>query len=414
MAFLSLQQTPASNSNYAEIVDDTQRAQSLGAQRKRKSDAAFPTSESRSTKLPKPTSPSFLHTFSCASSLSPANETAAQTIFNTPTAHIEDYFNFESQILGSGQFGTVRRCTETATGAQFACKTLLKSRLVTEADREEVRREVCLMRRAAGDAGVAQLRAVFEDASAVHLVMELCEGGELFDELVRRGRLAETDAAQVFQQIVAAVAHCHSRGVLHRDLKPENILLASAPSASPRGARAHPQRIVTKIADFGLALALNQGETARGVAGSPFYIAPEVLTGEYGLAADVWSLGVILYILLSGVPPFWGPNDTAVFVQVLRGEVDFAEPAWAQVSADAKALIRALLQKDPAGRPSAADVLAHPWIVGAVQREAASSCCSSCCTEVDGLLTAGGQVAVPRGSAAVAAAGVGAEVEAAC
>ncbi|CAI5979337.1 unnamed protein product [Closterium sp. NIES-64] len=229
---------------------------------------------------------------------------------------------------GTGQFGTVRRCTERLTGARFACKTISKDRLRSEAEQEEVRREVALMQRVGGSGagetqgvahpGVVQLRGVFEDEHSVHLVMDLCEGGELFDEVVRRGRLSERDAANVFAQVASAVAHCHARGVLHRDLKPENILLTRDPSAPFSTAP-----LTTKLADFGLAVPLQSGNRAMGVAGSPFYMAPEVLLGEYALEADVWSLGVILYILLCGAPPFWGPTDKDVFVEVLKGVVGF-------------------------------------------------------------------------------------------
>ncbi|GJP30285.1 hypothetical protein CLOM_g448 [Closterium sp. NIES-68] len=355
--------------------------------------------------------------FPSSSSSSSSSSSRTTEIFGTPTGRVEDYFALESAVLGSGQFGTVRRCVEKATGTRFACKTILKSRLTTESESHDVRREVVLMQRLAAGAscgatsgpagtasaagasgfggynpqhvgtGVVQLRAVFEDERAVHLVMELCDGGELFDEIVRRGRLSERDAAQVFRQIVSAVALCHSRGVLHRDLKPENILLsrvpafaASAPPATPAtspagsAAAATPsaatpaaagagQRVVAKLADFGLAIPLKHGERARGVAGSPFYIAPEVLTGDYSLEADVWSLGVILYILLSGAPPFWGATDRDVFIKVLRNAVDMSGEEWRGVSEEAKGLVRCLLQRDPKRRPAAGKILTHPWIL---------------------------------------------------
>ncbi|CAI7759160.1 unnamed protein product [Closterium sp. NIES-54] len=292
-------------------------------------------------------------------------------VLSIPTGRLEDYFVLDSHVLGSGQFGTVRRCTERATGSRFACKTLLKDGLKTEAERDEIRKEINLMQRVSmggAHAGIVQLRAVFEDDVAVHLVMELCEGGELFDEVVRRGRFHERDAGHVFAQIAAAVAHCHARGVLHRDLKPENILLVRDPSVPLCAAP-----LITKVADFGLGVALEVGERTKGVAGSPFYIAPEVLTGDYSLGADVWSLGVILYILLSGVPPFWGATDKDVFVEVLRGVVDMSGLEWEGVSEEAKHLVRCLLQSDASRRPSAAAILSHPWILRACRISSAGS-----------------------------------------
>ncbi|CAI5511619.1 unnamed protein product [Closterium sp. Naga37s-1] len=307
----------------------------------------------------------------CSSPMSPTSPLSPSShdqVLPFQTARLESFFSLDAHVLGSGQFGTVRRCTERLTGARFACKTITKDRLTSEAEREEVRREVALMQRVgasgAGEAqgvahpGVVQLRGVFEDEQSVHLVMDLCEGGELFDEVVRRGRLSEPDAANVFAQVASAVAHCHARGVLHRDLKPENILLtrdASAPlSTAP---------LTTKLADFGLAVPLQSGDRAMGVAGSPFYMAPEVLLGEYALEADVWSLGVILYILLCGAPPFWGPTDKDVFVEVLKGVVDFSGEEWAGVSEEAKRIVLCLLQRDPKRRPAAVKILSHPWIL---------------------------------------------------
>ncbi|GJP48549.1 hypothetical protein CLOM_g7837 [Closterium sp. NIES-68] len=230
-------------------------------------------------------------------------------------------------MLGAGHIGVVRRCIENATKQAFACKSIDKNRLTTSAARDEVRREVAAMQSVAGHPGVVQLRAVFEDERQVHLVMDLCDGGELFDEIVRRQRLPERDAALFFRQIASAVAFCHSKGVMHRDLKPENILLASPPSARVPS---------VKLADFGFSIPIPSGHRACGVAGSPFYMAPEVLSGEYGAEADVWSLGVVLYVLLSGTPPFWGADDNAVFRAVLDAPLDLTSGAWAGVSAEAK------------------------------------------------------------------------------
>ncbi|CAI5530972.1 unnamed protein product [Closterium sp. Naga37s-1] len=231
------------------------------------------------------------------------------------------------------------------------------------------------MSRVASHPAVVGLRAVFEDDKEVHLVMDLCEGGELFDEVVRLGRLSERDAALIFRQLASGVAFCHSRGVLHRDLKPENILLhRSAPSgAVPASSAADPalaapqslesRGLTAKLADFGLSIALDNGRMGYGTAGSPFYMSPEVLTGEYEYAADVWSLGVILYIMLCGRPPFWGKTDAAVYDAILRGKLDFSGPAWAGVSVEARSLIRCMLQSDPRRRPTAVKVLSHPWVL---------------------------------------------------
>eukprot|EP00475_Leptophrys_vorax_P030940 TRINITY_DN4668_c1_g1_i2.p2 TRINITY_DN4668_c1_g1~~TRINITY_DN4668_c1_g1_i2.p2 ORF type:complete len:374 (-),score=-19.34 TRINITY_DN4668_c1_g1_i2:431-1552(-) len=328
----------------ATIDNACRRTQTLSDPKKRSLEVELACeSETRAMKLPK-----YSH--------SEATPLSCAPVFDFHTGRIADSFAVESEPIGSGQFGVVRRCVSLQTGEAFACKTIQKVRLVTEEDRNEVRREVALMNRIAGHPGAVQLRAAFEDDLEIHLVMDLCDRGELFDEIVRRGRLSERDAARVFHTLANTVAFCHSKGVLHRDLKPENVLLSSAANGG----------VVAKLADFGLAVALGPNERVIGCAGSPFYMAPEVLTGPYSFEADVWSLGVILYIMLSGTTPFWGPDDNAVFTAILAGRLDMSGPAWAGVSAEARGLIRCMLSLDPRRRPSAAKVLSHPWVLAHV------------------------------------------------
>lgn len=291
--------------------------------------------------------------------------TSEFNIFDRPSGRLEDQFTVDAEPLGAGQYGSVYRCTHNLTGQAYACKTILKAGLVTNTARDEVCREIALMHRVSsgGHPGVVQLHAVFEDTRSVHLIMDLCEGGELFDEVVRRGSLPEKDAARLFRQIVSGVALCHSRGVLHRDLKPENILLVRDPLATGSSAADSAESTLSaRVADFGLSIYLGEGATGYGTAGSPFYMSPEVLTGEYSFPADVWSLGVILYIMLSGRPPFWGVEDSEVYDAVLAGSLDFSGATWNGVSVEVKGLIRCMLQRDPRRRPSAAKVLSHPWI----------------------------------------------------
>uniref|UniRef100_A0A0A8Y2M4 Protein kinase domain-containing protein n=1 Tax=Arundo donax TaxID=35708 RepID=A0A0A8Y2M4_ARUDO len=147
------------------------------------------------------------------------------------------------------------------------------------------------------------------------------------------------------------VAHCHSKGIVHRDLKPENILLVSKSSSSP-----------IKLADFGLATYIQPGRSLSGMVGSPFYIAPEVLSGGYNEAADVWSAGVILYILLSGIPPFWGKTKSKIFGCIRSTELRFPSDPWDRVSDSAKELVTRMLRRDPRQRLTAKQVLEHSWM----------------------------------------------------
>ncbi|KAF5473427.1 hypothetical protein F2P56_010039 [Juglans regia] len=253
--------------------------------------------------------------------------------------------------LGQGQFGTTFLCLEKGTNKEFACKSIAKRKLTTEEDVEDVRREIQIMHHLAGHPNVIQIVGAYEDAVAVHVVMELCAGGELFDRIIQKGHYTERKAAELARIIVGVVEACHSLGVMHRDLKPENFLLINQEEESP-----------LKTIDFGLSVFFRPGETFTDVVGSPYYVAPEVLRKHYGQECDVWSAGVIIYILLSGVPPFWDETEQGIFEQVLKGELDFMSEPWPSISESAKDLVRRMLVRDPKKRLTAHEVLCHPWV----------------------------------------------------
>ncbi|KAL3687100.1 hypothetical protein R1sor_013409 [Riccia sorocarpa] len=253
--------------------------------------------------------------------------------------------------LGQGQFGTTYFCMETATGKAFACKTISKRKLVVQDDVEDVRREIQIMHHLSGHPNVVQIKDAYEDDQNVYLVMELCAGGELFDRIVKKGNYSEAAASALIRTIVGVIAACHSLNVMHRDLKPENFLLANKSEDAP-----------LKTTDFGLSVFFKPDQKFTNLVGSPYYIAPEVLNRSYGPEADIWSAGVILYILLSGVPPFWGETDQTIFNKILRGRTDFHSYPWPSISASAKDLVKRMLDMNPRTRITAKEVLAHPWI----------------------------------------------------
>ncbi|KAK3136374.1 hypothetical protein QOZ80_5BG0433000 [Eleusine coracana subsp. coracana] len=253
--------------------------------------------------------------------------------------------------LGRGEFGVTRRCTDTATGELLACKSISKRRLRSSVDIEDLQREVAIMRSMPAHPNVVRLREAFEDNEAVHLVMEVCEGGELFDRIVSRGHYTERAAAAVMRTIVEVVQHCHKNGVMHRDLKPENFLYANTSENSP-----------LKVIDFGLSVCFQPGDRFSEIVGSPYYMAPEVLKRNYGQEIDIWSAGVILYILLCGVPPFWAETDEGIAQAIIRSKLDFEREPWPKVSENAKDLVRKMLDPSPYGRLTAQQVLEHPWI----------------------------------------------------
>eukprot|EP01018_Ginkgo_biloba_P008955 Gb_00926 [translate_table: standard] len=253
--------------------------------------------------------------------------------------------------LGRGQFGVTYLCTNKVTGELFACKSIAKRKLTSKDDVDDVKREVQIMNHLIGQPNIVQMKGAYEDRHSVHLVMELCAGGELFDRIIAKGHYSERAAAAVFRTIVQVVHTCHSMGVMHRDLKPENFLLLNKEENSP-----------LKATDFGLSVFIEPGKVYRDIVGSAYYVAPEVLRRNYGQEADVWSAGVILYILLSGVPPFWAETERGIFDAVLEGHVDFDTAPWPSISRSAKDLVGKMLKQDPKERISALQVLSHPWI----------------------------------------------------
>ncbi|VAI14851.1 unnamed protein product [Triticum turgidum subsp. durum] len=267
------------------------------------------------------------------------------------TANVRDHYRIGKK-LGQGQFGTTYLCVDKEDGGEYACKSIPKRKLLCREDYEDVWREIQIMHHLSEHPNVVRIRGAYEDALFVHLVMELCAGGELFDRIVAKGHYSERAAAQLIRTIVGVVEGCHSLGVMHRDLKPENFLFASTAEDAP-----------LKATDFGLSVFYKPGDKFADVVGSPYYVAPEVLLKCYGPEADVWSAGVILYILLCGVPPFWAESETGIFKQVLRGKLDLETEPWPSISDSAKDLVRKMLIRDPTKRETAHEVLCHPWIV---------------------------------------------------
>ncbi|KAL3514928.1 hypothetical protein ACH5RR_021830 [Cinchona calisaya] len=282
--------------------------------------------------------------------MSRANNSQAYYVLGHKTANIRDLYIL-GRKLGQGQFGTTYLCTCISTGVEYACKSISKRKLISKEDVEDVRREIQIMHHLAGQKHIVTIKGAYEDPLYVHIVMELCAGGELFDRIIQRGHYSERKAAQLTKIIVGVVEACHSLGVMHRDLKPENFLLINKDDDFSLNA-----------IDFGLSVFFNPGQVFTDVVGSPYYVAPEVLLKHYGPEADVWTAGVILYILLSGVPPFWAETQQGIFDAVLKGHIDFESDPWPLISDSAKDLIRRMLCMRPSERLTAHEVLCHPWI----------------------------------------------------
>ncbi|XP_078433052.1 CDPK-related kinase [Wolffia australiana] len=264
--------------------------------------------------------------------------------------------NYElGEEVGRGHFGytcSAKLRKGELKGHKVAVKVIPKAKMTTAIAVEDVRREVKILKALSGHPNLVQFYEAYEDDDNVYIVMELCEGGELLDRILSRGgKYSEDDAKAVIVQILSVVAFCHLQGVVHRDLKPENFLFATKEENS-----------VLKAIDFGLSDFVKPDERLNDIVGSAYYVAPEVLHRSYTTEADVWSIGVVAYILLCGSRPFWARTESGIFRAVLKAEPTFDEPPWPSLSNEAKDFVKRLLSKDPRRRMSAAQALSHPWI----------------------------------------------------
>jgi serine/threonine protein kinase len=271
---------------------------------------------------------------------------------------IEEHYELGEEI-GKGGFSVVYKANKKS-GGEFAVKCI-KKKMVEGDDIKLLRREIQIMKKL-NHPNILKLYEVYEDDEQFYLVMELVKGKELFDKIVERGMYSEKDASNIIVQVVSAVRYLHENGIAHRDLKPENLLSAG-----------EEENEIVKIADFGFSKSFaDEGEKLMTSCGSPGYVAPEILTAEsYDKSVDMWSVGVIIYILLSGYPPFYADSAPALFKKIMDVKYDFDDSVWDDISDSAKDLIRNLLVKDPSKRFTATQCLEHPWVRGSSANEKA-------------------------------------------
>ena len=264
---------------------------------------------------------------------------------------IRDIYKFKEKPLGGGNFGTVRKAyrrDEKAKRKYYAIKSISKKNL-TEKDFEGLVKEVDIIS-SLDHPNIIKFYETYHDKFYFHLVMELCKGKDSYNQIVIIEKCEEKKVVNVIAKVLLAIAHCHSRGITHRDLKPENILFENdEPDAE------------IKIIDFGLSRKYAKDEKMHSVLGTPYYVAPEVLKGNYDEKCDIWSIGAMTYLLLCGQHPFNGGTDKEIFDNILNSSIKFNSPIWNKVSNNAKSFVKLCLEKNPAKRPSAIKALDHPW-----------------------------------------------------
>lgn len=270
----------------------------------------------------------------------------------------------ESQAIGSGKFSEVYLCWRKREPERRYALKVINIRNEDHQSVERIYEEIKIMKNVCHHPHIVQLVDTDEGPDSIRVVLELCEGGELYDRIQQRTFYPEADAVQLITNLLEAVAYIHSKGIMHRDLKPENILLVSKTSHTD-----------IKISDFGLAKWSKDFPRklprSNSICGSDFYLAPEVIKQEeYGREIDIWSIGIVTYVLLSGSLPFFHSVLHKLYRQIVERDIAFPTQSWGNVTQGAQDFILRLLQIRPADRMTAEASLAHPWL-----RRAAQSFC---------------------------------------
>ncbi|TFK00088.1 CAP-Gly domain-containing linker protein 3 [Platysternon megacephalum] len=274
-------------------------------------------------------------------------------------AAIQQIYYF-GRKLGQGSFGVVIEVKHKETGKKWAIKKVNREKAGSSAVKL-LEREVSILKRVNHE-HIIHLEEVFETPKRMFLVMELCEDGELKEILHRKGRFTENETRHIIQSLASAIAYLHKKDIVHRDLKLENILVKSSETDEE-----NEMKLNIKVTDFGLAVQKAGGSESmfQSTCGTPTYMAPEVISAhDYSQQCDIWSIGVIMYMLLCGDPPFIASLEEKLFELIKKGELHFINPIWQTVSEAAKHVLQLLLRVDPAHRITANELLDNLWITG--------------------------------------------------
>lgn len=274
----------------------------------------------------------------------------AVLLSSTSYIDIQQHYRF-IKVLGHGQFGTVREAVFLGHDRRVAIKSISKSKV--KGDIVLLKRELEVMR-LIDHPNLIKYYSAFEDGKYLHIVMELCTGGDLLEKLGYEGFIDEGQVRVIMRKLMLAVYHLHQINISHRDLKPDNFLFSSkSPGAE------------IKIIDFGMSIKQLDLQQMSSFVGTPYYLAPEVIAGNYGAECDIWSLAVVMFVLLSGQQPFGGETLTEIMQRISRADYEFDREAWDPVSPEAKDLITKMMVVRPSKRISLPAALAHAWFNGA-------------------------------------------------
>ena len=272
-------------------------------------------------------------------------------ISKCPFSHIHLFaFLILYTQLKSGSFATVCRGTHRASGRKVAIKCVLRKDL-PPADDAAIYDEVAILS-SLNHPHIVPIIDFFDEKDCYFIVMELMSGGDLFDRIGTKKSYSEADARDLVVKMLKAVAYCHAQKIAHCDMKPKNLLLMSEDNDS-----------FIKLADFGFAARVHEANSLSKQCGTPFFVSPEILMRKgYDQQSDMWSVGCIVYLLLSGNLPFMGRSQKELFRKIVAGKFDYDDTEWTAISDEAKDLVNRLLVLDPSKRITATDAVRHDWL----------------------------------------------------